>query len=159
MKIQIKDNTDLMTLLSERGMKIGESIQALCINLLVHGHETDEKTMLIEISTEIVAGSYIYNPAMFARSFKSKTPYPELQAFVKDGCLTLRASHSKKFMTFRGRIRNALEANGAISVKRGQIPSSYRRRPSILSSALSGDMEQTVCNDCKKATIRWYLKD
>ena len=160
MKIQIKDSTDLMTQLDMVGLKIGESIQSLCVSLFDQGQALGEKTVLIQISTELVSGSYVGNPAQFARTMLGKCPYPVLQSFMADGYINIRAGKKKRPTTFRALVRETLEEAGTYTVSRQRIPASYRRRPSILSGVLTRELDQDVCNESKgKENIRWYLKD
>lgn len=160
MKIEIPNGEQLLYQMELANMKPGDSLQALCIELMNHGFTTEEEVTIVKFASEIVAGSYLGNPAMFARSIGERCPYEFLQSFLKDGFLLVRGSNKKKVTTFRGQVRERLEHSAEFTTRKSLVPMSYRRRPSILSSALTSDLGQTVCNDCiKKDYIRWYLKE
>lgn len=160
MKTEIANGEHLLYEMEMANLKPGESLQSLCVELFNHGFETEENVMIVKISSTLVGSSYLANPAMFSRTFGERNPYPFIQSYLRDGFLIVRAAKKKKEVTFRGQVREKLEEGKEFTTRKSLVPKSYRRRPSILSSALSYDMGQTVCNDCiKEDYIRWYLKE
>lgn len=162
MNITIETPLDLSEQLLLMSMKPGERIQALCLALIEHGQSVGEKTVVVRIAPQFVASSYTANPAMFVATLVPRCAYPHLQSFLKDGFMIVRAGVKRKPLTFRGIVREALEEKGTYTTRRTLVPKSYRRRPSILSTTLTEELTQEVCNECKgeeKEFMRWYFKD
>lgn len=152
------NNTDeLNDALKENSLRLASSLQALCHQMFQSGIVLGEPAVILKIAEQLVAASYIVNPAMFARTIKPNSVYPQVQAFCRDGFLHIRGGNFRKLLTFKSRARRALLTEQEFIVPRHMIPESYRRRPSILASSLGKEIGVKICNHCKKDTIIWFI--
>lgn len=150
---------NLTSLLTKYGLKLGDTLQTLCIAIAHKARPEGGNSVLINIHPDLLAPSYRLIPAMFGRSLTVKlSEYPSVHSYWRNGMLRLRLSHQRVPTTFKARVLAALMKKQQFEIRKSKVPESYRIRPSLLSSVLSMSLGRKVCNHCKDDKMIWKVK-
>lgn len=160
MKIQIKvlSHQDYIDELTARNMPLGTHIPSFLRTVIDEGYQDGISTVSIQLHPDLLAKSYIANPALLAQAINAMT-YPNTKSHYHDGFMTVTASSRPIPSTFREKVRNDLKKKGLSKRPRKSVPKSYRGRPSILAGILTRELGRPISAEIEYKTITWIDRD